>query len=104
MRRMFLSLAIASLAFTLPAHAADPMALASKYGCVACHAVDHAVVGPAWKDVAKKYHGQPGAEDHLIQKVRNGGSGVWGSVAMPPNQGPTDAELKELVQFILALK
>lgn len=104
MKRMVLSLAIVSLPFALSAHAEDPMALASKYACVACHTVDHAVVGPAWKDVAKKYRGQADAEAHLIQKVRNGGSGVWGSVAMPPNPGPSDAELKELVQFILALK
>lgn len=104
MIRMILALVIASLPFALPAQAADPMALASKYGCVACHGVDHAVVGPAWKDVATKYRGQPDAEAHLIQKVRNGGSGVWGAVPMPPNAGPTDAELKELVQFILALK
>lgn len=54
--------------------------------------------------MAKKYRGQTDAQTHLIQKVRNGGSGVWGSVAMPPNPGPSDAELKELVQFTLALK
>lgn len=100
MRYIVLSLALAAL----PAYAADPVALAAKYGCLACHAVDHQVVGPAWEDVAKRNRGKPGAEELLVAKVRNGGSGAWGSVAMPPNPGPSDAELKELVEFILALK
>ena len=99
-----LSFAVLGLAFALPARGADPMALAQKYNCLACHAVDHKLVGPAWKDVANKYRGHKDAEAKLLAKVRNGGSGVWGQIPMPPNPGPSDADLKELVHFILNLK
>ena len=53
-------------------------ALAKKYNCLACHAVDKKVIGPAYKDVAAKYKGDAGAEAKLIAKVKNGGSGTWG--------------------------
>jgi cytochrome c len=83
--------------------AADMPPLAAKSGCVACHAIDHKVVGPAWMDVAKKYKGDKGAAAKLVAKVKKGGGGVWGSVPMPP-QAASEADVKELVKFILALK
>lgn len=104
MKRIFLPLALLGLVFALPARAADPMALAQKYNCLSCHALDHKLVGPAWDAVAKKYRGEKGAEAKLAAKIRKGGSGVWGSIPMPPNPGPSDADLKELVHFILNLK
>ena len=61
-----------------------------KYGCTACHAVDHKVVGPAFKDVAAKYKGKD-VEAALAEKIKNGGSGVWGQVPMPPNPQVPDA-------------
>lgn len=76
-----------------------------KARCVACHAVEQKRVGPAYKDVAAKYKGHPEAEAMLIAKVRNGGTGVWGQVPMPPN-GPdkiSDADLKVAVEWILKL-
>jgi cytochrome c len=89
-------------AVTLPAFAqAD---LAQKKNCMACHAVDKKVVGPAYKDVAAKYAGQKSAVDKLVQKVMKGGSGVWGAVPMPANPQVTEAEAKQLVQWILTLK
>jgi cytochrome c len=79
------------------------LALANK--CMACHAVDKKLVGPAWKDVAAKYRGQKGAEAKLIEKVAKGGSGVWGQVPMPPNSPQvSDSDIKTLVRFILNLK
>jgi cytochrome c len=54
-------------------------------------------VGPAYKDVAKKYAGDKGAEAKLIAKVKAGGSGVWGPVPMPPNAQVSDADVKTLV-------
>ena len=77
--------------------------LMAKYNCQACHAVDKKVVGPAYKDVAAKYAGDTAAPAKLALKVKNGSSGVWGAVPMPPNNVP-DADLKALVTWILAQK
>ncbi len=67
--------------------------------------MDAKIVGPAFKEVAKKYAGQKDAEAKLTQKVLNGGSGVWGAVAMPANKGQvTEAEARELVKWVLSLK
>lgn len=89
--------------FATSAMAADPAQLAQQKGCLACHSVDKKIVGPAYKDVAKKYAGQPGAVDKLAKKVQTGGSGVWGTVPMPPNN-VTPAEAKELVTWVLSQK
>lgn len=78
--------------------------LATKKNCMACHAVDKKLVGPAYKDVALKYAGQKDAVDKLAQKVIKGGSGVWGAVPMPANPQVSEAEAKQLVQWILTLK
>ncbi len=84
---------------------ADGLENAKKAGCLSCHAVDRKVVGPAYKDVAAKYKGDPGAEAKLIKKVKGGGSGVWGKVMMPANLGKmTDEEYKTTVAWILSLK
>jgi cytochrome c len=89
--------------------AAQPVApelqLAQANKCMACHAVDKKLVGPAWTDVAAKYRGQKGAEAKLIEKVAKGGSGVWGAIPMPPNSPQvSDSDIKTLVRFILNLK
>jgi len=78
-------------------------ALLKKYNCLACHAIDKKVVGPAYRDVAKKYKGQKDIAAKLVQKVKKGGSGVWGPVFMPPNPAVPDADLKKMVDYILAL-
>ena len=78
-------------------------ALAKAKNCMACHAVDKKVVGPAYKDVAAKYKGDKGAVDKLAAKVKAGGSGVWGPTPMPPNN-VTDDEAKKLVNWILSQK
>lgn len=77
-------------------------ALIKKSGCLACHSVDKKVVGPAYKDVAKKYAGNAGAPARLVEKVKKGGKGVWGSTAMPPQKGHSDADLKAMVAWVLS--
>ncbi len=83
---------------------ADALGLAKKNGCLVCHAVDKKVVGPAWKDVAAKYRGDAGAEARLMDKIAKGGSGVWGSIAMPPNPKLSEADRQALAKFVLSLK
>jgi cytochrome c len=97
-----------SLAVLLLAVAAGPVFaqadLAQKKNCMACHAVDKKVLGPAYKDVAAKYAGQKDAADKLAAKVMKGGTGVWGNIPMPANPQVTEAEAKQLVGWILTLK
>ncbi|RQO77569.1 cytochrome C biogenesis protein CcsA [Aquitalea sp. FJL05] len=101
MKKMLLA---ALLLGTAAAPAMANQALAQKNNCLSCHAVDHKVVGPAYKDVAKKYAGDKGAEAKLIAKVKAGGSGVWGPIPMPPNAQVSDADIKTLVKWVLAQK
>ncbi|HSS70457.1 MAG TPA: c-type cytochrome [Casimicrobiaceae bacterium] len=87
-----------------PLDMASATALMQKDGCAACHGVDKKIVGPAYQDVAAKYKGDKDAAGKLVQKVKAGGSGVWGSVPMPPNAQVSDADIKALVSWILTLK
>jgi cytochrome c len=80
------------------------LALATAKNCMACHAVDKKLVGPAYKDVAAKYAGQKDAVDKLSAKILKGGSGVWGPVPMPANAQVSDAEAKKLAAWVMTLK
>lgn len=101
MKRIVLALAAAA-SLTLPAMA--DQALATSKNCMACHAIDKKLVGPAYKDVAAKYAGDKGAADKLVAKVLKGGSGVWGPVPMPANPQVSEAEAKKLVAWVLSQK
>ena len=78
--------------------------LLKKSGCTACHSIDKKVVGPSYKEVAAKYRSDKDAATKLAEKVKKGGSGAWGPVPMPPNPTVSDADIKTLVAYVLALK
>ena len=101
MKRVLFAL-VAAVAVAAPAMADE--ALAKSKNCMSCHAIDKKLVGPSYKDVAKKYAGQKDAADKLAAKVIKGGSGVWGPVPMPANAQVNDADAKKLVAWILAIK
>ena len=86
------------------ADAAKDAAFAKSKNCLACHAIDKKVVGPAFKAVADKYRQDPGAAERLALKVRQGGNGVWGVVYMPANAQLSPEESKRLVAWVLGLK
>lgn len=94
------TLVIAAALASAPAMA--NLELAKKSNCMACHQVDKKLVGPSYQDVAKKYADDKGAEAKLIDKVKKGGSGVWGPVPMAPNPQVSDADLKTLVKWVLS--
>jgi len=97
-------LAAAALAAAGAAQADAGEDLLKKSGCTACHANDKKLVGPAYKDVAAKYKGDAAAPAKLADKVKKGGSGVWGPVPMPPNAAVKDDDIKTMVTYILAMK
>lgn len=108
MKRTLFTLALSAAAVLSATSAfagpAEDLALAGKKNCMACHAVDKKVVGPAYKDVAAKYKGDKTAADKLATKVIKGGSGVWGAVPMPANTQVNEAEAKQLVAWVLSQK
>ena len=91
------------------AHAADthaattkgPAALFKNENCSACHAPNAKLVGPSIADIAAKYKGQSGAQEKLMAKVKNGGSGVWGAIPMPPQAQLSDEDRATLVRWML---
>jgi len=76
--------------------------LATKSGCMACHATDKKLVGPSYQDVAKKYAGNAGAAKLLAEKIKKGGVGTWGQIPMPPNAAVKDADIDTMVKWVLA--
>ena len=101
MKRSLITLAL-TLSVAAPAMA--DLALATSKNCMACHAVDKKLVGPAYKDVATKYAGQKDAVDKLAAKIIKGGSGVWGPVPMPANAQVNEADAKKLATWVLTQK
>lgn len=76
--------------------------LAKKSNCLSCHAVDARGVGPAYREVAKKYAKDKQAEAKLLAKIKKGGIGNWGKVPMPPMDTVPEDDLKALVKWIMA--
>ena len=103
MKTIYLSVLLAAGLVCAGAAQADE-ALAKAKNCFACHNVDKKIVGPTYKEVAKKYAGQKDAEAKLVDKVLKGGKGVWGEVPMPPNATVKPEEAAKLVKWILSLK
>lgn len=102
MNRIAFATLTAALLASSPAFADE--ALAKSKNCMACHTVEKKVVGPAYKDVAKKYAGDAKAVDMLATKITKGSTGVWGPVPMPPNGQVNEAEAKKLATWVMSLK
>ncbi|HYP86420.1 c-type cytochrome [Variovorax sp.] len=101
MKRTLLFLCL-SAALAGPALA--DLQLAKAKNCMACHSVDKKVIGPAFTDVAAKYKGDAGAVDKLADKIRKGGSGVWGPVPMPANPQVSEEDARKLAAWVLEAK
>ncbi|NMG73860.1 c-type cytochrome [Aromatoleum diolicum] len=101
--KVFVAAAVAAgLLSAAPAFASADLAKAKN--CLACHAVDKKLVGPAYQEVAKKYAGQADAVAKLAEKIQKGGSGVWGAMPMPANPQVNAEEAKTLAAWVLSQK
>ena len=104
MKTIILALWLTSGMAATQAVRADDEALARKKNCMACHTVEKKIVGPSYKDVARRYAGQKDAESRLAEKIVKGGRGAWGEVPMPPNATVKPDEAATLARWILGLK
>src|SRR5579863_8522784 len=87
------------------AYAADGpngLEIANSNACMGCHAVDRKLVGPSFQQIATKYKGDAQAPAKLARKVKEGGSGVWGMIPMPAHQSMSDADIRTVVDWVLA--
>ncbi len=98
----FVMTALLSVVVAAPAFANTD--LAQKKNCMACHALDKKLVGPAYKDVAAKYADQKDAVALLATKIQKGGVGVWGQIPMPANPQVSADEAKQLATWVLTVK
>jgi cytochrome c551/c552 len=85
-----------------PAPVDDGLERARAAGCMACHAIDRALVGPGFRQIADRYAGDAVAREQLLRSIRSGSAGTWGSMAMPPQQ-LDDESLTAILDWLLAL-
>lgn len=105
LRRLGITTAVLALCAGVQTAAAQSGAeLAQKKACLACHSVDATKIGPALKDVAKKYSGMPDAQAKLAASIRQGSKGAWGKMAMPPQAALSDGEVKMLAAWVSSLR
>ena len=98
--KLLSALVAVSALFAVPAFA--NLDLAKKNACMACHAVDKKLMGPACQDIAKKYSGQKDAVAAVAKNIKAGGSGKWGPVPMPAQAALSEADANTLATWILA--
>ncbi len=77
--------------------------LMDKSDCLSCHQLDRKSIGPTYLDVSNKYRNDPNAPQYLAKKIKEGGSGVWGDVVMAAHPSLPDADVAEMVRYILGL-
>lgn len=127
---LFMPLSIllaANVAYAAPLTKDAANKLMMKSGCVTCHSIDKSKIGPSYKDVGARYK-NPSPEtlaylkgekpaDYLFKKVRSGTKlGVnknwlkspegkpYGMMTPNPVSKISDADLKELIAFIIEFK
>lgn len=103
MKKIFNIIIALTLVSSMNAHAESGYQLAQKHMCTYCHSLDRKLVGPTWMNVSLRYQNQPDAEKYLIEKIRTGGSGAWGTIKMPPSNGLSEHDIKTLALYVLKL-
>lgn len=109
-----MKLNILSCAFVLAAsgmnavHAEDTAAMTDFVrgnGCFSCHSATEKIVGPSFQSISSKYAAEKDAVPTLVQSIKNGSTGKWGSrVAMPPHQNISNEDLTKLAKWVLSQK
>lgn len=80
-------------------------ALIAKNDCLTCHKIDEKLIGPTYREVARKYAGLPDTiVPYLAHKVMKGGTGTWGQIPMAAHPALSEADATALVKYVLAQK
>jgi cytochrome c len=82
----------------------DGKALIEGSDCRTCHKDDSKLIGPAYKDVAKKYENNKENIKKLSEKILQGGQGVWGEIPMAGHPNLSAEDASAMVEYILSMK
>ena len=77
--------------------------LIAKNDCKTCHNTKVKTIGPAYVAVAKKYEDTEDNIKMLVDKVRGGGTGIWGEDIMNAHPDLSDTDLREMIKYVLSL-
>ncbi len=75
-----------------------------KSDCFTCHEVNKNTVGPSFQQIALKYENVKSPGEQLTRKIKEGGSGVWGTAKMTPHPKLANNEIKAMLDYILSFK
>lgn len=89
-------------AHAAPDYTTQVQPILAKNACLACHAVDKKVIGPAYEEVAAKHKGQADAAEILTKHIKEGSTGNYGPIPMPPNVGISPADTQIVVEWLVA--
>lgn len=78
-------------------------ALVDQSDCKTCHHQTNKIIGPAHAEVAKKYEFTKANVTYLADKIKNGGSGVWGEIPMTPHVDLSQADAEKMAMYVLSL-
>ena len=82
----------------------DGLALIEGSDCRTCHKNEGKMIGPAYKDVAKKYENNDKNVKMLAEKIIKGGQGNWGEIPMAGHPNVSQADAEAMVRYILTIK
>ncbi len=94
-------MAVAATVAAAPASAgSEAKVLLNSHSCTACHGINSKIVGPGFNEVAAKHKDKAGLQAYLVEKIKNGGVGVYGAIPMPPQPQLSDADAQAIAGWI----
>lgn len=78
-------------------------ALVDQSDCKTCHHATNKIIGPAHAEVAKKYEFTKANVTYLAEKIKNGGSGIWGEIPMTPHVDLSQEDAEKMAAYVLSL-
>ena len=105
MNRTMIVLLLCAGALASPAMGADTVALAAVKQCFICHdGKSQSMIGPPFRDIARRYKGVSNAKAVLAESIQYGSEGRWAASKMPAasDRVPLSREEAEvLAEYVL---
>jgi cytochrome c len=82
----------------------EGLRLIAQSDCKTCHNKNVQTIGPAYVAIAERYPNTEENVDYLINKIKVGGTGIWGNQVMTPHPDLSETKIEKMVDYILSLR